>query len=65
MHSTVRKVVVAISGKKCQTEEGEARRDDENFSYVAAWEYQGEGTAELHKEQLDFEIVKPSQRSYK
>ncbi len=49
-----------------QTEEGEARRDDENFMYVAAWEYQGENQAEkLNKENLVFESVKPSQRSYK
>jgi succinate dehydrogenase / fumarate reductase flavoprotein subunit len=49
-----------------QTPEGEALRDDEHFSYVAAWEYQGGGNApELHKEPLDFEYVHPSQRSYK
>jgi len=49
-----------------QTEEGEAKRNDEEFSYVAAWEYKGEGNAAaLHKEQLTFEYVKPSQRSYK
>jgi succinate dehydrogenase / fumarate reductase flavoprotein subunit len=49
-----------------QTPEGEAQRDDENFSYVAAWEYSGDGkTPVLHKEQLVFEEVHPSQRSYK
>lgn len=49
-----------------QTEEGEAKRDDENFAFVGAWEYKGEGkTPELHKEQLTFEYAKPSQRSYK
>ena len=49
-----------------QTEENEAKRDDENFSYVAAWEYKGEGQdEELHKEQLTFEAVKPGTRSYK
>jgi len=49
-----------------QTEEGEAKRDDRNFCYVAAWEYTGERKLpRLHKEQLDFEYVKPSQRSYK
>ena len=49
-----------------QTEEGEALRDDEHFAYVAAWEYQGEDTAQqLHKEQLMFENVKLTQRSYK
>jgi succinate dehydrogenase / fumarate reductase flavoprotein subunit len=48
-----------------QTEDGEALRDDENFAYVAAWEY-GQGKAPiLHKEDLNFENVKPSTRSYK
>jgi succinate dehydrogenase / fumarate reductase flavoprotein subunit len=49
-----------------QTPEGEALRDDENFAYVAAWEYLGEGKEEaLHKESLVFENVKLTQRSYK
>ena len=49
-----------------QTEDGEAKRDDEHFAYVAAWEYQGEGRApELHKEPLVYEEVHMSQRSYK
>ena len=49
-----------------QTDDGEAKRDDENFSYVAAWEYTGQGQAPvLHKEDLVFEYVTPSQRSYK
>ncbi len=49
-----------------QTPEGEALRDDEHYSYVAAWEYQGEGvTPVLKKEPLTFEYVHPSQRSYK
>lgn len=49
-----------------QTEEGEARRDDEKFTYVAAWEYKGpDNAAELHKENLEFENVKLTQRSYK
>jgi succinate dehydrogenase / fumarate reductase flavoprotein subunit len=49
-----------------QTEDGEALRDDEDFSFVGAWEWNGVGTAQtLHKEQLVFENVKPSQRSYK
>ncbi|WP_335988071.1 fumarate reductase/succinate dehydrogenase flavoprotein subunit [Glycomyces sp. MUSA5-2] len=47
-----------------QTDEGEAKRDDDNFSYVAAWEY-GENAPVLHKESLVFEYVKPTQRSYK
>ena len=49
-----------------QTEEGEAQRDDENFAYVAAWEYNGKPSdAVLHKEPLVFENVKLVQRSYK
>ncbi|HVO75812.1 MAG TPA: fumarate reductase/succinate dehydrogenase flavoprotein subunit [Ignavibacteriaceae bacterium] len=49
-----------------QTEEGEAKRDDENFAYAAAWEFKGEkAKPELHKEQFTFEYVKPTQRSYK
>jgi len=49
-----------------QTEEGGAKRDDENYRYVAAWEYQGVGERpKLHKEPLEFEYVKLTQRSYK
>jgi len=49
-----------------QTEENEAKRDDEKYSYVAAWEFKGVGVpAALHKEALTFEYAKPSQRSYK
>ena len=49
-----------------QTEEGEAKRDDVNYSFVSAWEYKGEGNApELHKEDLQYEEVKMTQRSYK
>ncbi len=48
------------------TEEGEAKRDDENFTYVSCWEYKGEGKEPvLHKEELKFENIKLSQRSYK
>ncbi|MEU1880581.1 fumarate reductase/succinate dehydrogenase flavoprotein subunit [Streptosporangium sp. NPDC020072] len=47
-----------------QDADGEALRDDENFAYVAAWEY-GEQGPVLHKEELDYEYVKMSQRSYK
>ncbi|MBS2538690.1 fumarate reductase/succinate dehydrogenase flavoprotein subunit [Catenulispora sp. NF23] len=48
-----------------QTPDGEAARKDEEFSYVAAWEYTGLGEPPvLHKEQLDFEYVHPAQRSY-
>jgi succinate dehydrogenase / fumarate reductase flavoprotein subunit len=49
-----------------QTPDGEALRDDEKFSYVAAWEYAGSGKHPvLNKEPLEFEYVHPSQRSYK
>lgn len=48
-----------------QTEDGEALRDDENFSYVAAWEFKELGKWELHKEELKFENIKIAQRSYK
>ncbi len=51
-----------------QSEEGEAIRNDEDFSYVAAWEYKGingELKEELHKENLEFEFVELKQRSYK
>lgn len=49
-----------------QTEEGEAKRNDKKFSYVAAWEYRGQKSSpKLNKEPLTFEYVKPSQRSYK
>jgi len=49
-----------------QTEEGEAKRDDENFMYVAAWEYKGEGVEpELHKEPLKYEFIKVATRNYK
>lgn len=52
--------------EESQTPEGEAQRDDANFSYVAAWEYTGNGARPaLNKEPLNFEYVKPSQRSYK
>ncbi|MBW6499039.1 MAG: fumarate reductase/succinate dehydrogenase flavoprotein subunit [Bacteroidales bacterium] len=49
-----------------QTEQGEARRDDANYSYVSAWEYQGHGKKPLlHKEPLKFEFVELKERSYK
>jgi len=49
-----------------QTEDGEALRDDENYAYVAAWQYAGEEQAPiLNKEELHFENVKLTQRSYK
>jgi succinate dehydrogenase / fumarate reductase flavoprotein subunit len=48
-----------------QTPDGEALRDDANYMYVSAWKYTGEHEWELNKEVLDYEVVKPSQRSYK
>lgn len=49
-----------------QTPEGEALRNDDDFAYVAAWEYKGDNLPEaLHKEELEFENVKLTQRSYK
>jgi succinate dehydrogenase / fumarate reductase flavoprotein subunit len=49
-----------------QTADGEAQRDDENYSYVAAWGYRGYGNyPELYKESLEFEYVHPAKRSYK
>ncbi len=52
--------------EESQTDEGEALRNDDEFAYVAAWEFQGlENEPVLHKEELEFEEVKLSQRSYK
>ncbi len=52
--------------EESQTEDNEAKRDDENFSYVAAWEFKGlDSEPVMHKEELAFEYVHPSQRSYK
>ncbi|MEY4309159.1 MAG: hypothetical protein RL422_1362 [Bacteroidota bacterium] len=48
-----------------QTEDGEALRDDENYAYVAAWEYEKQSTFKLHKEELKYENIKIAQRSYK
>ncbi len=49
-----------------QTEDGEALRDDDNFAYVAAWQYGGEGKRpRLRKEALEFETVHLAVRSYK
>ncbi|TCN66446.1 fumarate reductase/succinate dehydrogenase flavoprotein subunit [Acetobacteroides hydrogenigenes] len=49
-----------------QTEEGEAKRNDEEYTYVACWEYTGEGQKpELNKEPLNFEFIKVAQRNYK
>jgi len=52
--------------EESQTPEGEALRDDANYSYVAAWEFNGVGRRPLmHEESLEFEEVHPMQRSYK
>ena len=52
--------------EESQTPDGEAKRDDEHFSYASAWEWKGEGEQwELHKEPLAFEYVHLTQRSYK
>jgi succinate dehydrogenase / fumarate reductase flavoprotein subunit len=52
--------------EESQTEDGEALRDDERFAYVGAWEWTGKGSDPvLHREPLDFEYVKLTQRSYK
>ena len=49
-----------------QTEEGEAKRDDANYMYVAAWEYKGENKdPELHKEPLNYEFIEVKTRNYK
>ena len=51
--------------EESQTEDGEAMRDDEKFTYVSAWEYKTDSQFELHKEELNYEVVHPTQRSYK
>lgn len=51
--------------EESQTEEGEALRHDAEFMYVAAWEYKGDENWQLHKEDLKYDVVKPTQRSYK
>jgi succinate dehydrogenase / fumarate reductase flavoprotein subunit len=51
--------------EEMQTEDGEALRDDEQFCYVSAWEFKTENNWELHKENLEFQVAHPSQRSYK
>ena len=51
--------------EESQTPEGEALRKDDEFTYVAAWEYKDQGKWDLHKENLEFENVELTQRSYK
>jgi succinate dehydrogenase / fumarate reductase, flavoprotein subunit len=51
--------------EESQTEDGEALRHDDQYMYVAAWEFAGESNWNLHKEELKYEVIKPSQRNYK
>jgi succinate dehydrogenase / fumarate reductase flavoprotein subunit len=52
--------------EESQTPDGEALRDDENFTHVAAWEWSGDPSkANLHKEELNYEYIELKQRSYK
>jgi succinate dehydrogenase / fumarate reductase flavoprotein subunit len=51
--------------EESQTEDGEALRHDDQFMYVAAWELKGDSNWELHREELNYEVIKPSQRNYK
>ena len=52
--------------EESQTEDGEAKRDDDKYMYVAAWEYKGDKSEPvLHKEPLQYEEVKLATRSYK
>jgi len=52
--------------EESQTEEGEAMRDDENFTFVSAWEWTGDPKdAQLHEEELTFKDIELKQRSYK
>ena len=48
-----------------QTEDGEALRRDDEYMYVGAWEYKSEGESEMHKEELKYDVIHPSQRNYK
>ncbi|RYY60525.1 MAG: FAD-binding protein, partial [Chitinophagaceae bacterium] len=51
--------------EESQTEDGEADRKDDEFMYVSAWELKGESQWQLHKEELKYDVIKPSQRNYK
>jgi succinate dehydrogenase / fumarate reductase flavoprotein subunit len=52
--------------EESKTPEGEAKRDDINFSYTAVWEYKGDNKEpEMNKEKLEFEYLKPTTRNYK
>jgi succinate dehydrogenase / fumarate reductase flavoprotein subunit len=51
--------------EEMQTGDGEAKRDDENFAFVSAWEHHKEAESVLHKEPLRFEVAELKQRVYK
>lgn len=51
--------------EESQTEEGEALRNDNEYMYAAAWEYKSDSNWELHKEELKYDVIKPTQRNYK
>ena len=51
--------------EESQMDDGEAKRNDEEFSYVAAWEYRGNAEPQLNKEPLNYEVIQVSQRNYK
>ncbi|MBS1640767.1 MAG: fumarate reductase/succinate dehydrogenase flavoprotein subunit [Bacteroidetes bacterium] len=51
--------------EESQTAEGEAMRNDDLFMHVSAWEYKGESNWDMHKENLEYEVIKPTQRNYK
>ncbi len=51
--------------EESQTEEGEALRQDDKFMYVSCWEHTGDDSWQMHKEELNYEVVHPTQRSYK
>lgn len=51
--------------EESQTPEGEALRDDDNYMFVSCWQYSGDESWTLHKEDLNYEMIKPTQRNYK
>lgn len=51
--------------EEMQTEDGETKRDDQNYMYVSAWEYKNNENPVLHKEPLNYEFVKIATRNYK